>query len=776
MFDFLRKYQKFFLALTAGAMIISFAFFGTYSTITNNEKIPNRIIGTRIDKSPVYQVEFEQLKRFINSDRHDVKQGFANILNDGVIRYDFMNDGIGSILAKNYFDQIKESFGEKIETKKKYRGYRHPYNSAITAENLWANFAPNLLMQLKQFQSKQGGADETSFEDLASLYLEEQNFPSAVLRQYLRIQEYQGGESRKDPNLQSQDLSLFRASSVEDWFGKSYLDLCAMFIENVASYASKNGYKVTDGEAKADLYRICLETIKNQNPNHELTEDQLQNAYQYTVNGLGMREKDITSVWKKVLLFRKYMKDSSNSVFLDTNFYQNFNAFSSEKADVTLYKINDNMKLDSLWDLFQLKYYQDAVYNKSPGLISSDASQKNLESIESSHPELIERRFYLECSQIDIKDAYEHIGLKQMWDWQKNPDNYAKLEDSFPILRFSGNQTIENVLANLQGSNRAEIDTLSKKLMVLENRELLEQAFANTSSEKKVYSFSEKGVNFPFRGIKKRKEFIALLTSALENPADAKELELFRANDKNFYRILVLEDFGKKEVMPFQDAKNAGVVNELLTKKLSSTYESIRIKDPLAYQSANGDFKPITQVRELVGKQVYSKLLKDMENTYVKTGEKLLGDSLDQPSFFYLSNCFRPYMTEVLSKVRSDEDFDVFKASIDEESVFARADLTSQWLLEKENVVVERSKAHQLIGKEVFSKKKNFLSSVEASDNQAFFYRLNKVYKDENLDVANLVEDARSTLTKDAKKEVMKTLLEEFAKEDGSMQIVMEQS
>src|ERR1700733_10225613 len=91
MLDFFRRYQRYFFLVITVVIIISFSFFGTYSTLGSNtwrEQIAFKAInGCEVTRSDV-----DEMALFLATDNEDkLLYGGAwgpNFLNDGVIRKD----------------------------------------------------------------------------------------------------------------------------------------------------------------------------------------------------------------------------------------------------------------------------------------------------------------------------------------------------------------------------------------------------------------------------------------------------------------------------------------------------------------------------------------------------------------------------------------------------------------------------------------------------------------------------------------------------------------
>src|SRR5690349_17936420 len=240
MLNFLRKHQRIFFIVITVTIVISFCFFGTYSTLGHREEIPDREVVRGVNGAPIMQQELSVLCRLIENSPFDPidleKRGMPNFLNDGVIEKDFLNTGLGAMLAKNYFDALKPDLDLRQKKIRQFRPYAHPRAAQISAEAAWARFSPSLLTHLRMLKEKGEQATSETLAMMSQLYLDQASLPPTLLKQILTMQQSQLGV-QPDPVLAHSDLGLFGFKSIEDWFGPCFISLIAQFILNVAQIA-----------------------------------------------------------------------------------------------------------------------------------------------------------------------------------------------------------------------------------------------------------------------------------------------------------------------------------------------------------------------------------------------------------------------------------------------------------------------------------------------------------------------------------------------------------
>lgn len=140
--NFFRKYQRILLMVVSVMTIASFSFFGTFSAFAPSEKIVDQEIGRAIDGSPIMERDVKGMIRFLSL-------GGTN-----VIEKDLIVTGMASILAEQYFDNIREEFEARLQKVKTYKPYTHPQLPFLSAEEIWKQFIPELSIHLGELKKK----------------------------------------------------------------------------------------------------------------------------------------------------------------------------------------------------------------------------------------------------------------------------------------------------------------------------------------------------------------------------------------------------------------------------------------------------------------------------------------------------------------------------------------------------------------------------------------------------------------------------------------------
>ena len=134
---------------------------------------------------------------------------------------------------------------------------------------------------------------------------------------------------------------------MSDWFGQNFVDLISFFIINTATIAEQKGYKVSYQEARFDLIKNAKEGLSKKLKTPLKSDN---DYYRYALALLGMKEKTAVNVWKKILLFRKYMQEVGGSVFLDTLCLDEITSYAHEKVKIELFELPSYLRLKNFYN------------------------------------------------------------------------------------------------------------------------------------------------------------------------------------------------------------------------------------------------------------------------------------------------------------------------------------------------------------------------------------------------------------------------------------------
>lgn len=711
MLDFLRRHQRYFFLVITVVIVISFSFFGTYSTLSNTS-FREQVAFTNLKGRDVTKHEVDEVAIFLSTDAHD-KIYFGgtwgpNFLNDGVIKKDFLQSGLGVQLARAYPEEVQSDLVARVEKEKRYKLYVNPSAKFIGVEGVWNNFSPHMANYYYALKSAQDPLSEQALQARVALYILERQFPPGLVRQVLRYQEKQNKLVTADPALDNIDLSLFGYHTTEDWFGPRFVRLIAEFIMNAAIIAEQRGYQVTKDEALADLMRNSEQSYTQNvsNPNigvansHEYFNEQLRR--------MGMDQNMAAKVWRQVMLFRKMFNDMGSSVFVDPLTAQQFNGFAGESVEGDLYRLPKALHLSNYRALQKLEVYLDAVAKRTDEdrtNLTLPTTYLSVVDVESKTPELVEKRYLVDMASIDKSALQAGIGVKELWSWQASDKGWTALKKKFPELKLQDGARDERfaVLDALDEQSRRKVDAYAKDALVEERPELLTAALDGVAVQRKVLGLHSKGAIKEIPGLEKGQELIALLDSASMGSVAAKN---YTPDGKTYYRITVIDRAPKADILNFADADATGALDKLLDAKLEAHYLKIRDARAEEFQNSDKKWKPLAQIKEAVADNYFEKVLKGIrqsEAKYLKSPaqEKMLGD--------YAAHLrFLKHVSEAKSQIQKDPSSkevvkaldgkkEVKESGYEGDKLASKSDLQSQWTLEKAPYQTVRSNANQIL-------------------------------------------------------------------------------
>ncbi len=708
MLKLLRKYQKSIFAVVAFMVIASFLFFGTYGAMQEDRpREEDFVIGKVLDGGNLSSKEVAQLVRFLDTDFLDIMNGDgrsgANLLNDGFIRNDILKAGLGVLVFDSYKSEIWEELSKKSRKFKEFRPYVHP-SKFLSFEGMLSQFAPNYHEDLQNFRMAR--EEREVFESLAKLYVDQTVFPAEMMRKMMLYVEHQySSMAAGDPNLRSADLSLFYAKNVTDWFGSKFLERVAHFVINGSAYASKQGYKVSQEEAKSSLMQLGAKHLKELEQNRTITNEELNKFYKQQISQLQMDEKDLIKTWQKILVVRKMLEEVGNSIFVDSVLYKEFSEFASVGARVDLYKLPSYLNLKSSEDAQKLEIYLEGVSKKrAEALLTEEFA--SVDEIKNVMPELVEKRFLVKVAHIKKGSLTSEIGVRRTWDWQLNQDHWEMLKGKFSELNNCKSDDHEDRFSFLQGldeSLREKIDQFSRNMILDENPDLVRERLAEIHPQTKLVSITLSGNDEIFPGVINRKKLLELLDT------DSEKLSCYSENSEDFYRIEIVDKGSVWEVLTFEEANSRGVLENLRKNK------------------------------------------KEMKNHI--SADKMLGEIL------------APYMKKMSLKVINGDDKAVREVSNSarNEVLQPKSALENQWDLQREELKVTRKMAHPLFDEKVFFMKEGEWSDVVLTSDGPIFYHVIETFVDTS-DVARKMEDGRALLGREAKEDLTRNILSQIEK------------
>jgi|688.fasta_scaffold20110_6 GcvH upstream region-like protein len=776
MLDFFRKYQRYFFLLVTIVIIISFSFFGTYSTLTQGN-YHEQIAFTAVDGTQVKRAELDQLALFLGTDAQD-KLLFGglwgpNFLNDGVIKKDFLETGLAELLASQYPVEIDQDLQLRLEKEKRYSPYTHPQAYFLGADTAWSYFAPAIKKNLEILRLSPSATAPEALEARINLFLAERNFPSTALRQVLMYQQRQYAWLKPDPDLDRIDLSLFGYHTLDDWFGPRFMRLIGEFIINSSIIAEQRGYTVSQAEALADLMQNAEKSFKQNLTNPHLGVANSGEYFNEQLNRMGLNQSKAAQIWQKVLLFRRLFQDMGNSVFVDPLTIQNLNSYSKATIEGNLFRLPKEFRFNHYRDLQKFEIYLEAISKKGEGekdTLSLPTQFLSVEEVAKKNPELVQKRYLLEVAHVEKNALAGKIGLKETWNWEADEKNWAKLKKQFPELGVKKGETREERVATLDSLNdktRSNVDAFARKEIVESHPEWLKKALQDAEMRQMTVGVKLKGGAAPLAGVENREQLIELLDAA-KLGEQSPNLEYFTGDQQNYYRIQVVDRIPEKEILTFAEAQKEGVLEPLLAKKLEAYYLQIRDSHPKQFQNDNKSWRPFSDIQDEVADLYFANLLQAIQTDYAAA---LAPEPAPKQLIHEMSAALRlyKYARDVLAQIKknpaAESQFVQQSAKEANALLAAKTSLAEQWRFDKSAFHAERSNQGKELDMAVgFEMQPGNWSNVQTSANgDLFFFELEKKGTDATpaaLDTR--IDKARTLLSDDAQRVLMEQLLREM--------------
>lgn len=737
MLGFLRKNQKCFLLFISIVIITSFIFVGINQKIPKREVKKEIVLGHGIDGSLISAKEIEQMVRFCVTDRFDqpsMKNRSINFLNDGVIRKDIIENGLATLLLEHDFDRIKPELENKISQFQKFSTYEHPENPSISLENMYAKFSPELLENLQKFRMNTE-INPLIFSQIVSLYQEQQKLQPELIRQFLLYEE-KISKVRPDPHLINKDLQLFHAYSLDDWFGKKFVELTCQFIHHCALEAKHRGYSIPLDEVRRELQKKSWDAIQSLAGKEKVSIEEFSSYYHQMIHLLGMQEEEVLLIWQKVMLFRSLLQDILQGVVFEGSALSDYFTYANEKVSVTKYEIPKSLICKNIWDILQLQLY---IAKTSPFENTLDLPTEYLpiREIKRKIPELIEHTYEISIVEKSLQDLFQSISLQEMWKWQMN--NWNVLQDAFvDILSYVSDVPGDRLhyLDGLDHDIRRQIDEFTKKQILKRDPSRIKEILSNTIFDNRIITLSSFGNSTVLKGFTDNKEFIVFLEENTKNKLPIHKIDF---DQGIFYQIESIVKKGES-IIPFARAKEEGILNYLLSKNLKNFY------------SSHPDFKNkknFEEIKELVGLKKYQPFFQELEK-WIKANI----DNVIKGPEMYTRYRLHPWL---LKQRNSLQDRDQ-KCTISPHQ--------EQWKLEKSTLVVTRSEAKlQQIPEEIFNYLTNTWSSIcSFNEEKLGFLQINNRIFPKKEKFTSFILNNQSMLFLEMKQELIRALLQNLPK------------
>ncbi len=584
MLQFFRKYQKiFFIGITV-VVVVSFCFFGTYSTFTPSGDRSDEEVGKGIGGRSIRAHEFSTLQHLLESSVVDrsSREGLPNLLNPGVIEQDFLATGLAMMLVKPYFATLKPELDSRVKRIHSFRPY-------AGLEGIWSIFSPEMPQHYQMLQARSDQATLESFALMTRLYLDEHTLPPpSLIKQVLMMQQQKRGEE-VDPQLEHIDLNLFGFKSLEEWFGPRFVPLVTAFILNAAELASMKGYEVSWDEVRGDLLQNIYQGYSRIMRRESLTGEEVHHYYLSKIRSLGVDEKTVLHAWKQVLLFRRLGEEGGGEALMDPLFYRQFDQFAADTVEADLYQLPSSLRFPDLLTMLQYQLYLEGISVEGAALRKTGALPQriaSLEQIEKKAPYLVEIPTELQWKRVTLDELKRGMSLREMESFELTEAVWMALSQMFPVLGKGNETTLERLenLAKILPEKRSAIDKQALLMLLKERPETLRAALDLAPLHTLNWGVR---TGADFMGTLETRETADLL-ARLKNAPEA-ELISYQEGEQ-FYEITILKRSHEKRLVTGEAAQQDGTLSRALAQildKRSSQEEFADLIHTLKGQAPN---------------------------------------------------------------------------------------------------------------------------------------------------------------------------------------------
>ncbi len=605
MLALLRKYQKSIFIVTTLVVISTFVFYGAVRAgrgmIAHDKSLKESVLYQTPQGEKVTDVEIRLMAQFLNEEVDSLSQTPINMFNGEFVSSYLFEAGIGASLAKEFFADIEQPLKIRFQKMQNYRPYVHPAWPMMSAEKIWEIFAPGLSAAYKEFKESQKLDSETLIS-LQRLFVQSKQMPSSFLQQILSTYQNQNPQLSKDPGLYSQDLAMFHAHTLGDWFGKEFLELVSQFVINTASLAKQNGISFTQAEVKASLLQNGIHFIHTYG-GKEVSANQVETLLEAYCFQKQSSEKELMNIWRQVMLCKAYL-DRGNQIVFEPSFYQEYMKDTAKRLKVSLYQMPREFQIRNSEDYARVESYLSALF---PTRVFTEGqwptSLNSIQQIKDIAPELVYRKVVLNISEVTLDEAKSQISLKQLWDYETSDEGWKKVLALAPVAKEVHSKGDRFAfIKSLPADKKHEIDDVCKMEMVQNRPEVLNHLLSQKQMQEKSFIIPYSATKLPIKGFASSEELFEFCLSL-------KEPTVISKDPFHLYN-LSLVSIGQDEVMTFAEALNEGTIDALVERNLISFFDQHKHKhaslknaefDEVKAQIAELKYPPAKAVQQRFG-------------------------------------------------------------------------------------------------------------------------------------------------------------------------------
>lgn len=560
MFSFFRKHQRFFYAALALFVATSFISFGTWRLSSQKE---DRHFTTP-QKNHFDHKDLICLEYFLSREL-----SMGNLFNDGVISNDILQKGLGDQIFHRFEEKIGKELSAALPRELRWKPYTHPQLSYLNQVALWRYFCPSLEKNYARFSSLSlDTAPKSLFEMKKEMVLEQNRLSPGQLHHAIL---QQSELSNIDPELTPSELDLLGHRDLSSWFGENFLRLAAQVVLLGAEEAENSGIVVTCQETKADLLATAarLQRQLNFEQNRQVTSQEMVQFYRQCVQLTGLTEKQLTDCWRRILLFRHHVLKYQQGWGLDASLPLALDDFSRTSKRAVFYTLDDSFLINSPEQWEQFEVYCRVVANDA--LLTQELPRqfKEPHRLWAIAPQLLQTPCRIDCIKVSKSKLRAGFSLRQVSQWLCDDLNWSRVKAAAAKAPSSNCKTLEDRtrwLRSLKSSDRDHLEQLARKNLLKEQPELIEQALQQPGEEME-WTLNGAGLDLPFAGMAKPKEFVDLIKAAWRSDAKATQKLLRFEADSDTILSLRLLNTPNWTISTWRQARSKELLKDLVGTK-----------------------------------------------------------------------------------------------------------------------------------------------------------------------------------------------------------------
>ncbi len=585
MLQFFRKHQKIFFVFVTFIIVISFVFFGTFSSLMTQPDQTPVAVGQTLDGAEINERDVHAVMMFLQT----------GVVDEGrsLLEEELFESGLALKLAEKSFMTLQEPFNMAYRKIRYFQPYAHPQASFVGAASVWERFAPEINSLLDQIRKGPETCGPAEVALLIKLYNAQLRFSPELLRQLVYYQQQQYSWIQQDPALGQIDLSIAGLQKMEDWFGNAFVQEASRALMNAGILAEQKGYGVAKDEALTELVKGAERAFSGR-PNAPVGRDCFYMQLRY----LGVEENRAIFLWQKLSAFNRMLQEVGSAVFIDPLSIKDYVGYAHQEVKVRLFSLPEELVLKDFRSLLKLERYLDAV---APQHRPRDLPTEfvSVQEVEKKSPQLVQKRFQVEIAEVDAAALSARMSLKQTWDWELVEAHFARLAEEFPILRTKPAKTSEEryaALEGLDGTMRLKVDEWSRLQLIAEHPEWVDDALQKAHRREQELVIHLEGGTLPFAGATDASAVINLLQQG-------SDLGKISFDQHTFYSVHVI-GAGEKEIVPFAQAASDGTLDRLVDQSLEASYPAISKKGLL--KRSDGTPAPFEESKDRLAALVYA--------------------------------------------------------------------------------------------------------------------------------------------------------------------------